>query len=123
MAGGIGGLSAMMGIGGGTLGVPTMHLCNYPIHRAVGTASAFGVIISIPAAIGMAIGGWGTPGLPAYSLGYVNLLGFVLIAPASVLMAPVGAYLAHEMDRRRLRLVFALFIAVTAGRMLWDVLG
>jgi uncharacterized membrane protein YfcA len=120
---GIGWLSSMMGIGGGTLGVPTMNLCNFPIHRAVGTAAAFGVIISIPAAIGMAIGGWGAPGLPAYSIGYVNLLGFVLIAPASVLMAPVGAHLAHSMDKHRLRMMFALFIAVTAVKMLWDVLG
>ena len=93
----------MMGIGGGTLGVPTMNLCNFPIHRAVGTAAAFGVIISIPAAVGMAIGGWGAPGLPPYSLGYVNLLGFVLIAPVSVLMAPVGAHFAHMMDQRRLQ--------------------
>jgi len=123
IAGGIGWLSSMMGIGGGTLGVPIMSHCNYPIHRAVGTAAAFGVIISIPATVGLAIGGWGAPGLPPYSLGYVNLLGFVLIAPVSVLMAPAGAHLAHMMDRKRLRLVFALFIAVTAVRMLWDVLG
>lgn len=123
IAGGIGWLSSMMGIGGGTLGVPIMSHCNYPIHRAVGTAAAFGVIISIPAAIGMAAGGWGAPGLPAYSLGYVNLLGFVLIAPASVLMAPVGAHLAHMMDKHRLKLMFALFIAVTALRMLWDAVG
>ena len=123
IAGGIGWLSSMMGIGGGTLGVPIMSHCNYPIHRAVGTASVFGVIISIPATVGMAFGGWGAPGLPPYSLGYVNLLGFILIAPVSVLMAPAGAHLAHMMDRRRLKLVFALFIAVTAIRMLWDVLG
>jgi len=123
VAGFIGGLSSMMGIGGGTLGVPTMHLFNYPIHRAVGTASAYGVIISIPGAIGLALAGWGAQGLPPYSLGYVNLLGFALIAPVSVLMAPVGAQLAHLTDTKRLKLVFALFIAVTAVRMLWDVLG
>jgi uncharacterized membrane protein YfcA len=120
---GIGWLSSMMGIGGGTLGVPTMNLCNFPIHRAVGTAAGFGVIISIPATIGMALGGWGAPNLPPYSLGYVNLLGFILIAPVSVLMAPAGAHLAHMMNQKRLKLMFALFIAVTAVRMLWDVLG
>ncbi len=123
IAAGIGWLSSMMGIGGGTLGVPALSLCNFPIHRAVSTAAAFGVIISIPAAIGMAIGGWGAPGLPPYSLGYVNLLGFILIAPVSVLMAPVGAHVAHMMDKKRLKMMFALFIAVTAVRMLWDVLG
>src|SRR5262249_20127775 len=77
----IGGVSTMMGIGGGTVGVPTMTLCGVPIHRAVGTAAAFGTIISIPGTIGAMVLGWGAAGLPPYSLGYVNLLGFVLIAP------------------------------------------
>lgn len=122
IAGGIGTVSTLMGIGGGTLGVPIMNLCNYPIHRAVATAAGFGVIISIPAAIGLAVDGWNAHGLPPFSLGYVNLLGFVFIAPASVLMAPVGARVAHMMDRNRLKLVFAAFIAITAARMLWDAL-
>jgi uncharacterized protein len=119
----IGGLSTMMGIGGGTIGVPTMTLFGVPIHRAVGTASAFGVIISIPGTIGAIIAGWHAHGLPPYSVGYVNLLGFLLIAPVSYFAAPFGAHLAHEMDRRKLRAIFALFIAVTAGRMLYDALA
>jgi uncharacterized membrane protein YfcA len=123
LAGAIGTVSTLMGIGGGTIGVPIMSLCNYPIHRSVATAAGFGVIISIPAAIGLAAAGWGAPNLPPFSLGYVNLLGFILIAPASVLMAPVGASLAHMMDKRRLQLIFAAFIAVTAARMLWDALS
>jgi uncharacterized membrane protein YfcA len=118
----IGGVSTMMGIGGGTVGVPTMTLCGVPIHRAVGTASAFGIIISIPGTIGMIMNGWGVGGLPPYSLGYVNLLGFALIAPASFLVAPVGAHLAHLASRKRLRIVFAVFIALTALRMGYDVL-
>jgi uncharacterized membrane protein YfcA len=119
----IGGVSTMMGIGGGTIGVPAMTLFGVPIHRAVGTASAFGVIISIPGTIGSFVSGWGAHGLPAYSLGYVNLLGFLLIAPVSFFAAPFGAHIAHEMDRRKLRAVFALFIAVTAARMLYDALA
>ncbi|MGH6870152.1 MAG: sulfite exporter TauE/SafE family protein [Rhizomicrobium sp.] len=119
----IGGISTMMGIGGGTVGVPAMTLCGMPIHRAVGTASAFGVIISIPGTLGAVIGGWHAQGLPPYSFGYVNLLGLALIAPASYFMAPVGAHFAHEMDRSRLRIVFAGFIALTAGRMIWDALS
>jgi uncharacterized membrane protein YfcA len=118
----IGGLSTMMGIGGGTIGVPTMVLWGYPIHRAVGTASAFGLIISIPGTIGAAFAGWTAHGVPPYSLGYVNLLGFLLIAPASYFAAPLGASIAHMTDRRRLRLAFAVLIALTAGRMLYDVL-
>jgi len=119
----IGGLSTMMGIGGGTIGVPTMTLFGMPIHRAVGTASAFGVIISIPGTIGAILSGWGAAHLPTYSLGYVNLLGFLLIAPVSFFAAPYGAHLAHEMDRKKLRAIFALFIAVTAARMLYDALA
>ena len=120
---GIGGVSTMMGIGGGTVGVPAMTLCGVPIHRAVGTAAAFGFLISIPGTIGSIIGGWGAHGLPPYSLGYVNLLGFVLIAPASYFMAPFGAQLAHMTDRGRLRMLFAGFIAITAARMLYDALS
>jgi len=118
----IGGVSTMMGIGGGTIGVPVMTLCGVPIHRAVGTASAFGAIISLPGTIGLIIAGWHAQGLPPYSLGYVNLLGFILIAPASFLVAPVGAQLAHMTDVKRLRGVFALFISITTARMLWDAL-
>ncbi|MEI9888746.1 MAG: sulfite exporter TauE/SafE family protein [Rhizomicrobium sp.] len=120
---GIGGVSTMMGIGGGTVGVPAMTLCGVPIHRAVGTAAAFGFIISIPGTLGAMIAGWGAAGLPPYSIGYVNLLGFVLIAPASYFVAPFGAQIAHMTDRRNLRLMFALFIAITAARMLYDALG
>jgi uncharacterized membrane protein YfcA len=119
---GIGGISTMMGIGGGTVGVPLMTLFGMPIHSAVATASAFGAIISIPGTIGAVLSGWHLPGLPPYSFGYVNALGFVLIAPVSFFLAPVGAWLAHSVDRTRLRRMFALFIAVTAARMLWDVL-
>ncbi len=120
---GIGGVSTMMGIGGGTVGVPAMTLCGVPIHRAVGTAAAFGAIISIPGTLGNVIGGWHAHGLPPYSLGYVNLLGFALIAPVSYVMAPIGAKIAHRTDQRALRMIFALFIAITAARMLYDALG
>ncbi len=120
---GIGGVSTMMGIGGGTVGVPAMTLCGVPIHRAVGTAAAFGAIISIPGTAGAVIGGWSAAHLPPYSLGYVNLLGFALIAPVSYVMAPIGAKIAHRTDQRALRMIFALFIAITAARMLYDALG
>lgn len=122
IAAAIGTVSTMMGIGGGTVGVPTMTLCGVPIHRAVGTASAFGIIISIPGTIGMIVNGWHHMGLPLYSLGYVSLIGFALIAPASFVCAPIGAHLAHAASRKRLRVVFAVFIALTAMRMVYDVL-
>lgn len=116
-------LSTAMGIGGGTLGVPALTLFGYPIHRAVGTASAFGVIVAIPGTLGAILAGWGAPGLPPYSLGYANGLAFLLIAPIAFFAAPFGAEIAHDMDRRKLRVVFAIFIAATAGRMLYDALA
>jgi uncharacterized membrane protein YfcA len=119
----IGGISTMMGIGGGTVGVPAMTLCGIPIHRAVGTASAFGAIISIPGTVGSIVAGLHAQHLPPYSLGYVNLMGFLLIAPASYFVAPFGATVAHMTDVKNLRLLFALFIAITTARMLWDALA
>lgn len=118
----IGGFSAMMGIGGGTLTVPTLVLCNYPIRRAVGTSAAVGLIIAVPGTLGFIAGGWNVPFLTGFSLGYVSLLGLVLIAPASMLAAPFGARIAHAIDPRLLRKAFALFLALTSARMFYGVL-
>lgn len=119
VATGIGSVSAMMGIGGGTLAVPILTLFNFPIHRAVGSASAFGFIIGVPGAIGFVLTGWNVPNLPPFSLGYLNLLGLALILPTSMLFAPVGARLAHRLNTIKLRRVFAIFLAVTAVRMFY----
>lgn len=116
----IGGVSAMIGIGGGTLSVPALTLCGTPIHRAVGTSSGFGIVISVPAAVGFALGGWNAVGLPPYSLGYVNLLALALIVPTTLLAVPWGAHLAHTLSQVMLRRAFGLFLALMAGRMLYD---
>ncbi|MGE4251137.1 MAG: sulfite exporter TauE/SafE family protein [Parvibaculaceae bacterium] len=123
LAGGIGGLSAMMGIGGGTLTVPTLSLFGYPIHKAVGTASAIGFLIGVPGTIGFVLSGLGENGLPPFSLGYVSLPGLALIAPASIVLAPFGAWAAHSLPVRGLKFAFAAFLLVTALRMLWSVFG
>lgn len=115
----IGAISTMMGIGGGSLSVPALTLMNTPIHRAVGTAALFGLLISIPGAVGFVIAGWGNDLLPAGSLGFVNLVGFALIAPATVLAAPLGARLAHALSRRHLSLLFAMFLLLSSARMLF----
>lgn len=122
MATGIGGISAMMGIGGGTLSVPTLSLFGYPIHKAVGTAAAIGFIIGVPGTIGFVLSGLGDSELPPFSFGYVSLLGLALITPTSILMAPVGAWAAHALPVRGLKLAFAAFLFVTSLRMLWTVL-
>ena len=109
----IGAISVMMGIGGGTLSVPIFSLCNVPIRRAVGTAAAIGLIIALPGTIGFAAAGWGLEGLPPGSLGYVNLIGFAMVAPLSMALAPLGAKLAHSIPGVWLSRTFALFLAAT----------
>jgi uncharacterized membrane protein YfcA len=117
----IGAISAMMGIGGGTLSVPVLNLFGVPIHRSVGTAAGFGLVIAIPGTLGFIVGGWNNPLLPDFSLGYVNWLGFLLIVPATVLTVPAGAKLAHSLSQTGLRRAFALFLGLTAIRMFTDI--
>ncbi|OZB18742.1 MAG: hypothetical protein B7X55_04485 [Rhodobacterales bacterium 34-62-10] len=118
----IGTVSAMMGVGGGTLGVPILTACSVPVHRAVGTASAFGLIIAVPAVIALILSGLGAEGRPPLSLGYVNLVAFALIVPISTAMAPRGAQLAHALDAKWVKRAFAVFLAITSVRMLWTAL-
>ncbi|MDB5612718.1 MAG: hypothetical protein JWQ22_371 [Devosia sp.] len=120
MATAIGTISTLMGIGGGTLTVPTLSLCNYPVRRAVGTASVIGLIIALPGTIGFVINGWSAEGLPPFSLGYVNLAGFVAIALTSMFFAPLGAKAAHAMNPKWLKRLFGVFLAVTSAKMLMD---
>jgi len=121
LAGTMGFFSTLMGIGGGTFGVTAMTLFGVPIHRAVGTAAGLGLIIAVPGTIGFLIAGLGVPMRPPLSIGYVNLLGFALIVPATVLAAPWGVRLAHSLDKTMLRRAFALFLAITSLRMYWDL--
>lgn len=114
---GIGFFSLLMGLGGGTLGVPTLTLFGLPIRRAVGTAAGLGLVIAIPGAIRFATLGWNAPNLPPFCLGYVNVLGFALIVPATVLAAPWGAKFAHTISQALLRRLFAVFLIVTSARM------
>lgn len=110
----IGGLSAMMGVGGGSLGGMTMSLCGRPIHQAVATASGFGVAIGATAALGFVVFGWDAGGRPPFSLGYVNLPAAVIMGVMTALSAPLGARLAHRLDRRILKKAFAVYLLGTA---------
>lgn len=118
-----GALSSIMGIGGGTLGVTLMTLCAMPMHRAVATAAGWGVAIGLPGAVAAIIVGWGRDGLPPFSAGFVNLPAFALISVFTVLMAPVGAALAHRLNADRLRRLFGILLAVVSARMLWQAAG
>ncbi len=117
VGGGVGVLSSLMGIGGGSLTVPLMSICGVPIHRAVATASGFGFAIALPATAGFIISGWGLSGRPAFSLGYVNLLGFVLVAFVAFLTIPLGARMAHAMSQRKLKLIFGICLLLVAANM------
>lgn len=118
MAGTVGLVSSMMGIGSGTLGVPLMTAFSVPVHRAVGTAAALGLVIGLPAAAAMIVTGLGVPGRPPLSLGYANLPAVALILPLSVACAPLGARIAHALEPAWIKRAFAVFLCITAIRML-----
>ena len=109
----------MMGIGGGTFSVLTLTLFNQPIHRAVGTASLFGLVISLPGTIGFIVAGWNDVRVPVGNLGYVSLIGFALIAPTTVMFAPLGARIAHSFSEKKLSMMFGGFLVVAAARMFY----
>lgn len=119
----IGGFSALMGIGGGTLSVPILSAFSFPIHRAVGTASAFGLVIAIPAVLGFIWSGWAAELRPPFSLGYVNIPAAILIFSVSIFTAPLGATLAHSLNPANLKRAFAVFLFITSVRMLWVALS
>lgn len=118
LAGGLGMVSALLGIGGGTITTMVMTLSGAPIHRAIGTASGMGAIIALPAAAGFAIIGLDTPGMPWGSLGYVNLPAALAIVSVSVLFAPLGVAAAHRLSPGLLRRVFALYLIVVGITMI-----
>ncbi len=118
----LGGLCSLMGIGFGSIGVTLMVLCGKRIHGAIGTASALGFFIGVPATIGYIISGYGIEGRPIYSLGYVSIIGFVLISASSFLFAPLGAKTAHKLSQNKLRLVFGICLLLIALNMVRKVL-
>lgn len=122
IGGGIGAISAMMGIGGGTVGVPVLGIFGTPIRSAVATASAFGLIIAVPATILLVLVGIGAEGRPPYSLGWVNLVGLALIVPGSIIATPWGVALAHSLPPLFLKRAFAVFLAFTSIRMFSSLL-
>lgn len=117
----IGFFSAMVGIGGGTISVPLLTLYNYPAHKAVGTAAAIGLIISLPGALTMLVLGSTPADAPAGTLGLVNFIGFICIVPLTVVFAPVGASIASRLDAGKLKKIFAVVLLITGLRMLAQV--
>jgi len=119
---GIGVISSLVGIGGGSMSVPFMVWCNLPVHHAIGTSAAIGFPIAIAGTVGFIVNGLRVAGLPAYSLGYVYLPALAGVVAASVLTAPLGARLAHSLPVDRLKRVFAGLLIVMGTKMLIDLL-
>jgi uncharacterized membrane protein YfcA len=119
----LGFLSVLMGIGGGSFGVPLMSLYGVPIHRAVATAAGFGVIIAVPSVIGFLFIGGDGPGRPPFTIGQVNLVAFGIVVAMTLITAPWGVKLAHAMDPKPLKRAFAIFIMVMALNMLRKAFG
>lgn len=113
----IGGISSLVGIGGGTMSVPFMIWCNAAMHTAIGTSAAIGFPIAVAGAVGYVVNGLSTQ-LPHYSLGFVYLPALLGVAAASILTAPLGAKLAHSLPIPRLKKVFAVLLLVMGTKML-----
>lgn len=119
----IGFLSSLMGIGGGAISNLLLSLFGTPIHRAVATSAGVGVLISIPGAIGYIYAGWGKVGLPPDALGYVSILGFLLLLPTSLLTTRLGVRVAHRLKKRQLELLFGLFLMTVCLRFIYDIIS
>jgi uncharacterized membrane protein YfcA len=127
----IGLLSTLLGVGGGLFSNLLMTFYGRPIHQAVATSSALAVLISIPGAIGYIYAGWPVaahfPDIAAlqwpFALGYVSLIGALLVMPTSLVTAPFGVMAAHAMSKRKLEIAFGCYLFIVGGRFvvsLWS---
>ena len=119
----LGFMSVLMGIGGGSFGVPLMSLYATPIHRAVATAAGLGVLIAVPSVIGFLLIDIPQQSRPPYTIGAVNLPAFALTISMTLITAPYGVKLAHQMDPKPLKRVFAFFLTLVALNMLRKAAG
>lgn len=117
----IGGISSLIGIGGGSMSVPFLLWCNVSARTAIGTSAAIGFPIAVAGTVGYVANGLTAPGLPPHSLGFVYLPALVGVALASILTAPLGARLAHAIPIRVLKRIFACILVVMGAKMLSGV--
>ena len=120
----IGFISIPLGIGGGSLMVPFMRTFGYDIRKSIGTAAAIGFLISVSGAITMIIGGKiinnvNTP----FSIGYINLLGFIVFVPVTMVMARIGAKVVYKIDKKLLSKVFGAFLLIVSARSFIEYLN
>lgn len=118
---GIGSVSALVAVGGGAFTVPFLTWCNVRVQNAIGTSAAIGFPIAVGGTLGYIYNGWGHTDLPAWSLGFVYLPALAWLVPPSMLMAPLGARLAHRLPVTTLKSVFACLLIALASKMLWNL--
>jgi uncharacterized protein len=93
-----------------------------PIHQAIATSAGVGVLISLPGLVGYVIAGWGDPGLPPFSTGFINWAAVALVIPVTMIAAPIGAKIAHMLSRRQLEIGFGIFLLIVALRFFYSVI-
>ncbi|MFZ8885679.1 MAG: sulfite exporter TauE/SafE family protein [Steroidobacteraceae bacterium] len=120
---GIGGVSAMMGIGGGTFSVPVLRAFGFRVHQAVGTSAWLGAWIALPSTLGYLLASGTGAQAWGYRLGHVDLLALAVLVPATVWTVPLGVGTAHRWSQRKLGLAFGLFLLLAGGRMLQRAFG
>jgi len=119
----IGLCSSLMGVSGGSVSNMIQTLYGKSMHNAVATSAGLGVPITIAGTIGLALAGWSKmPLLPPFSIGYVSLLGVVIMAPVSSFTASYGALLAHRLSKRHLEIGFGLFLLLVSARFVASLL-
>src|SRR6266576_223187 len=126
----VGLLSTLMGVGGGLFANLLMTFYGRPIHQAVATSSALAVLISVPGALGYVYAGWPAaaryPDVAAlqipFAIGYVSLLGSLLVIPTSLVTAPLGVKAAHALSKRRLEIAFGCYLFIVSSRFVISLL-
>lgn len=120
----IGFISVPLGIGGGSISVPFMRLFGYSIRNAIGTSAALGFVISVVGAITMSFSGSMFDDVNSpLSIGYVNIPGFLVFVPVTMIMAPIGARLVHKIEKKLLSRIFGCFLVVIAIRSFVEYLS
>jgi uncharacterized membrane protein YfcA len=108
----VGFVAAMTGTSGGTLTTPILSAFNMRLERALAISAATGLITGTAASIGAIISGWNAKELPSYSLGYVDVIIFLVMVPTVMVAAPIGVSVSHKMNERTLQLTYAVLLIV-----------
>jgi uncharacterized protein len=119
----IGASASLVGIGGGLVANMLMTMHGRSIQQAIATSSGIGIIVAVPGALGYVLAGWHKTGLPPLSLGFVSLIGFLLLMPTSLVTAKAGAALAHRLPKTLLERAFAAYLLVVSLRFILSFTG